>query len=110
MRRAVRATRTAISPRLAIRTEENMRAKPLRAFPPQWYRFADENATESTIYIPAAWRCRRGAGRGGAGRHCMAGGAGAVGGGAGLGAGREAACWGRRGGVGAVAGLDSGFV
>src|SRR5712672_462882 len=51
MRRAVRATRTAISPRLAIRTEENMRAKPLPAFPPQWYRFADQNATESTIYV-----------------------------------------------------------
>src|ERR1700680_3883649 len=46
-----------------------------------------------------------------AGRHCMAGAAGATGcgaGGAGLGAGRVAACWGRRGGVGA--GLASGFV
>src|SRR3982074_3893834 len=51
--------------------------------------------------------------RHGTGRHCMAGAAGAIcggAGGAGLGAGREAACWGRRGGVGAVAGFVSALV
>src|SRR3979411_2985322 len=107
MRRAVRATRTAISPRLAIRTEENMCAGPLRAFPAEWYRFAEENATESMIYRAGTSRRRPMTPRRVTGRHCMAGAAGAIcggAGGAGLGAGREAACWGRRGGVGAVAG------
>src|SRR3954464_6080287 len=111
MRRAVRATRTAISPRLAIRTDENMRAGPLRALPAKWYRFGEKNATESTIYRAGA--ARRPMLRRVAGRHCIAGAAGAAGcgaAGAGLGAGRGpvADCWGRRGGVGAV--LASGFV
>src|ERR1700686_1906683 len=127
MRRAVRATRTAISPRLAIRTQENMGAEPVGAFPGAVVAVrrgkCDRIGDRSCASGSPRSGCARDVGeRGGAWRGCAVRrprygvGPGAIccgAAGGDLAAGRhEAACWGRRGGVGAfvVADFVSGLV